>query len=94
MRDDTTRTARGGDAAPRDWSAAFAALPLERPDRDAWSDIARRLPARPRRVRRDERGMRQGARPFPPQADQVVAVGTIAVKEHDELFGLTTGRRG
>lgn len=28
----------------RDWNAAFAALPLERPDRDAWSDVAHRLP--------------------------------------------------
>jgi len=48
MRDDTFRNARGGDAAPRDGSAAFAALPLERPDADAWADIARRLPAQPR----------------------------------------------
>src|SRR4029079_306332 len=42
----------------------------------------------------DKRGMRQRPRPFAAQRDQVVAVGTIAVKEHDELFGLTTGRRG
>jgi len=33
---------------PTDWNAAFAALPLERPDTDAWADIARRLP-QPRR---------------------------------------------
>ena len=29
----------------RNWNAAFAALPLERPDTDAWADIAARLPA-------------------------------------------------
>lgn len=38
-------------AAPRDWQGAFAALPLDRPDRDAWSDIARRLPASRHRAR-------------------------------------------
>jgi len=31
--------------APGDWNAAFAALPLERPDTDAWADIAARIPA-------------------------------------------------
>jgi hypothetical protein len=34
------------DRAPGDWNAAFAALPLERPDTDAWADIAARIPAR------------------------------------------------
>ncbi|UHQ19773.1 hypothetical protein LVB87_00970 [Lysobacter sp. KIS68-7] len=48
MRDDIHRTAPGGAGAPRDWSAAFAALPLERPDTDAWQDIAQRLPVRHR----------------------------------------------
>jgi len=38
--------------APRDWNAAFAALPLERPDTDAWADIARRLPTPRRRTMR------------------------------------------
>lgn len=32
--------------APGDWNAAFAALPLQRPDTDAWTDIAARIPAR------------------------------------------------
>ena len=39
-------------------------------------------------MRRDEGGMRQDARPFAAQADQVVAVGAIAVQEHHELLGL------
>ena len=48
--------------APRDWAAAFAALPLERPDRDAWPDIAR-TPARRKRTRAGRRaGDRRGAR--------------------------------
>ena len=38
-------------AAPRDWHDAFAALPLERPEANAWSDIARRLPTKRRRAR-------------------------------------------
>ena len=33
-------------AGPRDWGAAFAALPLESPPADGWSRIAARLPAR------------------------------------------------
>ena len=44
-------------------------------------------------MRRDEGGMRQHARPFAAQADQVVAVGAIAVQEHDELLGGAAGRR-
>ena len=44
MPDDTTRPHRHG--APHDWNAAFAALPLERPDADTWDAIAARLPAR------------------------------------------------
>ena len=32
--------------SPRDWTSAFAALPLERPDGDGWAALARRLPAR------------------------------------------------
>ena len=43
---DDIRSAHGG--APADWGSAFAALPLERPDRDAWPQIAPRLRARPR----------------------------------------------
>lgn len=43
MPDDTRHSP---NHAPRDWNAAFAALPLERPDTDAWADIARRLPTR------------------------------------------------
>ena len=34
--------------APADWASAFAALPQERPEGDAWPAIAARLPARPR----------------------------------------------
>ena len=45
MPDDIRSAHRG---APADWGSAFAALPLERPDRDAWSEIAPRLRARPR----------------------------------------------
>ena len=40
-----------GHGAPRDWNAALTALPLERPDTDAWADIARRLPQPRRTVR-------------------------------------------
>ncbi|BCT92765.1 hypothetical protein LYSHEL_17890 [Lysobacter helvus] len=43
---DDIRSTQGG--APADWGAAFAALPLERPDRDAWPDIAPRLRVRAR----------------------------------------------
>ena len=43
-----------------------------------------------RRVRRDERRVRQGARPFAPEPDQVVAVGPVAVQEHDEALRLPT----
>ena len=45
MPDDTTR-APHRHGAPHDWNAAFAALPLERPDSDAWDAIASRLPKR------------------------------------------------
>ena len=45
MPDDNTRDPRR-HGAPHDWNAAFAALPLERPDTDAWDAIAARLPAR------------------------------------------------
>ena len=40
---DDTRNSHG--SAPGDWNAAFAAMPLERPDTDAWADIATRMPA-------------------------------------------------
>ncbi len=43
---DTTRNPAGD--APATWAQAFDALPLERPDTDAWSEIAARLPARKR----------------------------------------------
>ena len=42
MPDDINKT---HGRTPGDWSAAFAALPLERPDTDAWADIAARIPA-------------------------------------------------
>ena len=42
MPDDINKT---HGRAPGDWNAAFAALPLERPDTDAWADIAARIPA-------------------------------------------------
>jgi hypothetical protein len=46
MPDDTRNSTNGRQhGAPGDWNAAFAALPLERPDTDAWGDIAARLPA-------------------------------------------------
>ena len=41
---DATRHPAGH--APDTWADAFAALPLERPDNDAWADIAPRLPVR------------------------------------------------
>ncbi len=44
-------------------------------------------------MRRDEGGMRQDARPFAPQADQVVAVGAVAVQKHDELARRAARRR-
>ncbi len=47
----------------------------------------RRLAARVRRVRRHEGGVRQQALPGPADIDQVVAVGAIAVQEHDQLLG-------
>lgn len=40
---DDTRNHDG--RVPGDWNAAFAAMPLERPDTDAWADIAARMPA-------------------------------------------------
>ena len=46
----------------------------------------RRLAAGLRRVRRDESGVRQQALPGAADVDQVVAVGAIAVQEHDELL--------
>ncbi len=45
----------------------------------------RRLTARFRRVRRDERRMRQQTLPSAADLDEVVAVGAVAVQEHDEL---------
>ena len=52
----------------------------------------RRLSARVRGVRRHKGGIRQQASPSPPELDQVVAVGAIAVQEHDELPGLAGAR--
>jgi hypothetical protein len=43
---DATRHPAG--PAPDSWNAAFNAMPLERPDTDAWADIAARLPVRKR----------------------------------------------
>ncbi|MUV12730.1 hypothetical protein [Noviluteimonas gilva] len=43
---DATRHSAG--RTPETWREAFNALPLERPDTDAWSDIAARLPVRKR----------------------------------------------
>ncbi|MCC8364033.1 hypothetical protein LK996_13220 [Lysobacter sp. A6] len=40
---DDTRNHDG--RVPGDWNAAFAAMPLERPETDAWADIAARMPA-------------------------------------------------
>jgi hypothetical protein len=37
--------------------------------------------------------MGQGARPFAPQADEVVPVGAIAMKEHYELTRRAAGGR-
>ena len=45
------------------------------------------------RMRRDEGGMGQELRPFTPQADEVVAVGAIAMQEHDELARRIARRR-
>ncbi|GAB3370790.1 hypothetical protein GCM10027431_18870 [Lysobacter rhizosphaerae] len=45
-------------AAPQDWSAAFAALPMETPPGDGWTQISRRLDApssRHRNARRERR---------------------------------------
>ncbi|WP_457096509.1 hypothetical protein [Lysobacter sp. P5_B9] len=45
-------------AAPQDWSAAFAALPMETPPGDGWTQITRRLDApssRHRSARRERR---------------------------------------
>src|SRR5215218_4563570 len=39
-----------------------------------------------RRMRRDEGGVRKPALPLPPDLDQVVAIGAVAVKEDDELL--------
>src|SRR5262249_55985088 len=50
-----------------------------------------RLSAWLRRVRGDECGLRQEALPGATDLDEVVAVGAIAVQEHDEL---ARGRRG
>ena len=44
MPDATTRT-----AMPQGWSAALAAMPLERPDADSWQRITTRLEARQNR---------------------------------------------
>jgi hypothetical protein len=43
--DNRNSTAHG---APADWGAAFAAMPLERPDRDAWPQVSARLHTRSR----------------------------------------------
>jgi hypothetical protein len=43
---DATRHPAG--PAPDSWAQAFYALPLERPQTDAWADIAARLPVRKR----------------------------------------------
>ena len=53
----------------------------------------RRLSARARRVRRDERRLRQQRLPRPADLDQVVAVGAIAVHEHDQLARGSAFRR-
>ena len=53
----------------------------------------RRLPARPRRVRRDEGGVGQQALPGAADIDQVVAVGAVAVQEDDELLRFARARR-
>jgi hypothetical protein len=47
--------------------------------------------ARERRVGRDEHGGRQERRPVGRQTDQVVAVGTEAVEEHDQTVGGAAG---
>ena len=52
----------------------------------------RRLPARVRRMRRHEGGIRQQTLPGAADVDQVVAVGAIAVQEHDELLGRAGAR--
>ena len=43
-----------------------------------------RSPARLRRVRGDERGVRKQCLPGAPELDEVVSVGAITVQEHDE----------
>ena len=48
----------------------------------------RRLAAGLRRMRRDERGVRQQRLPGAADVDQVVAVGAVAVQEHDQPLGL------
>ena len=53
----------------------------------------RRLAARLRRVRRGESGVRQILLPGAADIDQVVAVGAIAVQEHDELLRCAGTRR-
>lgn len=45
MPDDRLSDARTTSGPPGDWSAAFAALPLETPPSDGWRRIASRLPA-------------------------------------------------
>src|SRR5208337_5694290 len=47
-----------------------------------------------RRMRRHEGGMRQRPRPFPPEFDQVVAVGPVAMEEDHELLGRTSSGGG
>src|SRR5689334_24239229 len=44
-------------------------------------------------VRRDEGRVRQEASPFAAQADQIVAVGAVAMQEHDELLWRAAGGR-
>jgi hypothetical protein len=53
----------------------------------------RRLSARLRRVRRDERRLRQILLPGAADVDEVVAVGAIAVQEHDKLLRGAGARR-
>ena len=48
--------------------------------------------ARLGRVRRDEGGIRQATRPQAPDADQVVAVGAVAVQEDDQTLRRPAGR--
>ena len=78
-------------ARPRDAARELARVahrqrkPLP-PHRRAWAKLGR--------IRRDEGGGGEGARPIPPDADQIVAVGAVAVQEHDQAFGLGAAGAG